>query len=294
MPPQKNPEIVVSGHLAWLTKKLGIEPWGQILIALLLTASITISGFLWSFNGRMSHVEGQLSILVAGRRIDEVAQYAKSQNLPKVTTAAEGAKASLTLAAKKKVPAPPEYFQMSIATLDSVNAANGPELEAQLQKVRIALAEYRSALQPPPKIDEDLRNLPVQPGVVTPNMVGERAVYRMKGNLTLPPKTNLVSDGAVFNGSEIPEGTSLLNPKTNSIALNQNEVSGLIIIARNQTLDGIIWKNVTFVNTHVVYAGGEVTLENVKFINCTFDSPATKQGSQVIEYAALLESLLRV
>jgi hypothetical protein len=60
MPTPKNPEIVVSGHLAWLTKKLGIEPWGQILIALLLMASITISGFLWTFNGRMSHVEGQL------------------------------------------------------------------------------------------------------------------------------------------------------------------------------------------------------------------------------------------
>lgn len=294
MPPPKQPEIVVSGHLAWLTKKLGIEPWGQILIAILLAASISIGGFLWSFNGRLSNIEGQLSILVAGRRIDEVAQYAKIKNLPKIAAAVEAAKASLAVATKKKALATPEYFQVSMAALDSANADNRTDVEIQLQKVRIALADYRSALQPKPKVDQDLQHIPLGPGIITPSMVGARAVYRIKGNLTLPPGVSLISEGTVLNGSENPEGTNLLNPKTNSIALNKNEVSGLIIIARNQTLDGIIWKNITFVNTHIIYAGGEVTLENVQFINCTFESPATKQGSQIVEYAALAESSLRV
>jgi hypothetical protein len=50
---------------------------------------------------------------------------------------------------------------------------------------------------------------------------------------------------------------------------------GGILEGKSQTLDGAFWKDVTFVNTRIIYNGGPMVLQNVRFENCVFDMPYT-------------------
>jgi hypothetical protein len=198
----------------------------------------------------------------------------------------------VTTLKREKSPANPEFFQDGIKSLDQIDRTAGHTFSTFA--TRVALAEYRSVLQNSPSIDPALARIPIGPGIITQDMVSGRGVYLVREELTVPPNKLLFSDGAVLNGSEIPEGASLLNPSTKFAAKNMDVVAGLIIFARNQALDGITWKNVTFVNTHIIYTGGDLNLVNVKFVNCTFDSPATPHGVSFIQYAALLEPSLSI
>jgi hypothetical protein len=110
--------------------------------------------------------------------------------------------------------------------------------------------------------------------------------YYFSRSLSLPSGAKLKSTHLV---AILSDGTSFVSPATHSINTNQNSVEGFIVIARNQTLDGITWKNVTFVNTHISYDGGDLHLENVRFVNCTFEAPANKQGTQFARFAVLVE-----
>lgn len=241
---------------------------------------------------RLSKIEGQLSVLLAGKKIEDIARYSKSDNVSKVFDSASAARTMLQEAANKRIPAPAEYFQESVNTLNAVDVKRDPGILKALQHVRISLAEYRSALQPEPKIDAKLKRITIGPGVFIPNTIDKRAWHKVNGNLRLPPNVNILSDGAVLNGSEIPEGTSLLNPQTDSIAVNNNTVIGLIITARRQVLDGIKWQNVTFTNTHIVYGRGDLYMDHVTFVNCTIEAPPTKNGTMLVNYVALGESSL--
>jgi hypothetical protein len=291
MPTPNQPEIVVSGHLAWLTKKLGIEPWGQILIAILFAASLSVGAFLWTFNGRMSKVEGQLSVLVSEHFLSEAAQYAKKGEIYKAITAADKAQTALQVVTKKRIAVPSEYFEESIAALNAAaqSASNQSELTTKLYQLRVGLALYRSALEQIPTIPKELVDLQLPPGgkIITSDMLHNRAVYRFTKGVNIPPKVHIGSDGAAINGSEIPRGMDLFNPTTRSLDVNDNSVNGLIIIGASQTLDGFRWKNVIFVGARIKYLGGEIVLDNVRFVNCTFDVPESAKGAEFADYAAL-------
>ena len=58
----------------------------------------------------------------------------------------------------------------------------------------------------------------------------------------------------------------------------------------SQTLDGTHWLGVTFVNMRIRYKGGEVELQNVRFINCTFEF---SNDPRAVEFALTLTSLGR-
>ena len=63
-----------------------------------------------------------------------------------------------------------------------------------------------------------------------------------------------------------------------------------LIRGGEQLLDGIHWHNVVFAKTRIRYEGGEVELDNVRFIDCTFDLPAVQRAADLAEYAAVLPS----
>lgn len=232
-------------------------------------------------------VEGQLKVLVAGRKIQEAARYAKGGQDNKASAIAREAKLLLAIAKRKRIPVGPEYFEDSVDALSDTTNQNAG-VNHDLQQVRLALAEYRSALEPPPAIDFSLPQIPLEPGVtVTPDMLGKRAAYRWIGSVALRPNVTILSEGAVLNASQNTAGVSFFTPPSKSVAYNRNKVEGFIMVAGTQVLDGIMWKNVVFENTHIIYEGGDVHLENVRFVNCTFEAPATKPGAQFAEFAAL-------
>jgi hypothetical protein len=60
----------------------------------------------------------------------------------------------------------------------------------------------------------------------------------------------------------------------------------MTFVGASQTLDGIHWENVIFINTRVKYLGGEVALNKVLFVNCTFELPQGPRGEKIANYVA--------
>jgi hypothetical protein len=69
--------------------------------------------------------------------------------------------------------------------------------------------------------------------------------------------------------------------------LTNTEFNKGIIQGGSQVLDSIRWSNATFVNTRIIYHGGPVYLENVKFLHCTFEISIGKAGDSVLRFASI-------
>jgi hypothetical protein len=61
-----------------------------------------------------------------------------------------------------------------------------------------------------------------------------------------------------------------------------------------QTLDGFRWINSTFVRFKIRYDGGEVELQNVRFVDCTFELPNDTRGNAVAAAIANLSPKLLI
>jgi hypothetical protein len=61
-----------------------------------------------------------------------------------------------------------------------------------------------------------------------------------------------------------------------------------------QALDGFSWRNIVFVNSQISYKGGPVILDNVTFVNCTFETGRNDEGIKLLQYAALDENTLEI
>jgi hypothetical protein len=82
-------------------------------------------------------------------------------------------------------------------------------------------------------------------------------------------------------------------PATGTLA-DKLVIDGATIVGGMQTLDGIYWSGVTFIGTHIKYRGGELALDHVTFVGCTFDAPDNSRGAQFANYVALLEPQLQI
>jgi hypothetical protein len=103
------------------------------------------------------------------------------------------------------------------------------------------------------------------------------AEYRSALKPPLPPDPATITCGSPFHDETLykPEV-----PMTNNL-------KNLTIRDCPQVLDGFAWANVVFINSHIVYKGGPVLLDNVTFINCTFDVVGSNAGPGILKYAAL-------
>ncbi len=65
--------------------------------------------------------------------------------------------------------------------------------------------------------------------------------------------------------------------------LNKGRANGpafLVVSGGGVTLDKMHLRNVIFLNVHIIYSGGPVQLENVSFLNCTFQVAPVTNGRQ--------------
>jgi hypothetical protein len=76
--------------------------------------------------------------------------------------------------------------------------------------------------------------------------------------------------GNLLDATSMPSGAEILEPPMSRIFADNVHVENLTIAGAAQTLDGIHWKNVTFIGTHLRYEGGELDLHDVRFIHCMF------------------------
>jgi hypothetical protein len=72
-------------------------------------------------------------------------------------------------------------------------------------------------------------------------------------------------------------------------------ITEFVIRDISQKLDGVFWKDMVFENVHVVYDGGPMAMQNVRFINCTFSMSDTwrtdKLANLILDYNIVSGSL---
>jgi hypothetical protein len=181
--------------------------------------------------------------------------YLDSGDKVRAAEVAYSAHVLLMAAKENRSPVPPGYFASTVALLNNLPAVSDADVASRLLSARVALAEYHSVLQPDPEIPAKQVAFKVRSGesIATEAMSGG-AVYRVSSQLTLPPKTDWQAAGAVVDGSAIPSGTDLLLTSGGSLSKNGDSIQGLTLNGVTQTLDGVEWKDVVFVNSRVRYA----------------------------------------
>lgn len=216
------------------------------------------------------------------------------------------AAAILTSTRMQARPAAPEFFEAGIRDLNRVLEAH-PENRRLLEHVtqaKIELAQLRSA-QPlgadgtgngeAPRVTQDevdaaTETAPVGPGATAPHAV------TIPGHVVLASPQAVgaesILDPATVKGTDIdatlmPETAEIILPPASRVFADNVRVEGLTIVGASQTLDGIHWKNVTFIGTRLRYEGGEVSLRNVRFLRCTFGFSSDERGARLATAVAL-------
>ena len=215
----------------------------------------------------------------------------------------------LMTARMRSEPAAPDFFERTIRELDRVLRSQ-PDDERLIEHVtlaRIELAQLRSA-QPAlaegaaggesgaPKngganpAASSNREINVGPGAQAPHAVN------IPGHVVLAApralSANELLDPSALRGSYIdatlmPDAAEILLPPSTRLMADGVRVDGLTMAGAAQTLDGIRWKDVVFVSTRLRYEGGEISLQNVRFVNCTFGFSTDARGARLADAIAL-------
>jgi hypothetical protein len=87
--------------------------------------------------------------------------------------------------------------------------------------------------------------------------------------------------GERLDATNMPTRAEILEPPSSRLFADNVRVENLTIAGAAQTLDGIHWKNVTFIGTRLRYEGGELDLHNVRFIRCMFGFNSDERGGRL-------------
>ncbi len=205
--------------------------------------------------------------------LDASARDAAAGNLSAAEIDADRAESFVTIARVEGRSAPPDFFTSAVAQLERVvqQSPGDRRLFEHVTSARIVLATFRSAQQTAPPA-------PAEGRIVID------APRRIQANQTLNP-TSL--RGRYLDATLLPEELEILSPPASRAFADNIRVETLTIAGAAQTLDGIRWRNVTFIDTHLRYEGGELSLENVRFVRCRFGLPQDERGARIANAIAL-------
>ena len=270
--------ILVRGRVRGLIEwKIPIPDWSPyLLLSVLLVAPLV---FGWNFGLRL-HAAGagvqaakppELTVQESVRNaFDSARGYATLGDWKHAIASANAAITILQNAESKHVRIPAESFDSLMGGLDGIAVSGqGPELKDDLMRARIVLAEYRSSLESAPLIPDD-RTMLAASRKLAPNS------HTRAGDFFLP----------VVDGYGLPKGAELLVSPSEVLA-SDVWVEDLTFLGGTQTLDGIHWRDVMFIRSHIRYQGGDLELRNVRFVNCTFEIAKTVRGENISRYITL-------
>ena len=198
--------------------------------------------------------------------LDAGALAAESGNLSAAEIDVDRAESFVTIAGLEHRTAPPDFFRSASAQLDRT-AQQNPDRRffEHVTSARIELAALRSAQETPPPEPASGSFLLYSP-------------RHIAANQTLAPAT---LRGKYLDGKQLPELSEILLPPSSRSLADNIRVENLTLAGAAQTLDGIRWRNVTFVGTRLRYEGGGLSLENVSFIRCRFGLPNDERGARI-------------
>jgi hypothetical protein len=202
--------------------------------------------------------------------------------------------------------ATPDFFERTVGQLDRVlrSHADNERLIEHVTLARIELAQLRSAQPDLPAGGEShaAKNGSASPAasaspeiLAGPGVQAPHAV-NIPGRVLLAAPRALVAnellDPAALGGNYVdatlmPDTSEVLLVPATRVMADGVRVDELTIAGASQTLDGIRWKDVTFVGTRLRYEGGEVSLQNVRFKNCTFGFSTNDRGARLADAIAL-------
>lgn len=272
------PKIVVKGTWAWAADRLGIPPWGQILIGILAAATIVLFPLLWSMHSDIAQINGKLTALPVSISQDLLTQAkddVSARNISRALRAVESAQNLLMRSKAKGVPASSDDFVAMIADLNILSET--PTLSNSVEGTRIVLANYKSALIPIPKFKG------AQATVEKSIIVSVEA--STVDQSTLPGSTLIAAPGTTFDMLTTPFFRRLNTAPS---------VTRVGFMNAHQELDGWRWHDVAFVNSIIRYEGGELELNNTRFIHCTFQMSDSPRSAKLANYIALGQTSLKI
>jgi len=248
--------------------------------------------------------------------LDESEHASAAGDLSAAEVAVDRAESIVTAARLDSRKAQPEFFLASLGGLDRIWSQH-PDNDLLFQHVtqaRIELAALRSAQSGTPDDAQDPAASIISPeppvlagtgaagsdgtatGTAKPdskgaaakvNRVSIAAPRNIAEDSTLDPRT---LGGNYLDATLMPETAEILLLLGKRSLVDNVRVENLTIAGASQTLDGIHWSNVTFIGTRLRYEGGELELQNVHFIRCTFGFSTDDRGARLANAIALGET----
>lgn len=208
----------------------------------------------------------------------ESLQAATSGNITAAEVAVDRSESILTAARLQSFTADRSFFSGANAALDTLIAKSQDErLFDHVTQARVSLAELRSSLNAPA-------------GDVS-GSVRIDAPRAIAANETFNPHA---LGGNYLDATLMPDTSEILLPPESRSFSDGVRVENITIAGAAQTLDGIRWRNVTFIGTRLRYEDGDLDLENVRFVRCRFGIPSDDRGSRFASALALGQSSITI
>jgi hypothetical protein len=297
----------------------GRSPWPRYLAWVVVIGALVLVGRL-AWEGSRYFLSTQRTAEVAPvatteppRSSGQVFPPWEHEMQVSIDAAAQDAKAGQTVAAEMDVDraalvatdvrlqsraAHADFFAVSIGGLDRVLASGSGDADLidHVTQARIALAELRSSQNGSPATQAGSN----EPAPATVSATGAKrdfnkisidAPREIDADSVLDPST---LGGKYLDATFMPETSEILLPPATRAFADNVRVENLTIAGAAQTLDGIHWRNVTFVGTHLRYESGELDLENVHFVNCRFGFPSDEGGARLANAIALGQTSITI
>jgi hypothetical protein len=197
--------------------------------------------------------------------------------------------------------AQPDFFGASLAELDRVLAVGSDDADMMdhVTQVRVALAELRSSQNGA----EETQAASEGVAPIATNATAAMAAKQGPKHVSIDAPRELAADsvldpttlgGKYLDATFMPDTSEILLPPATRGFADNMLVENLTIAGAAQTLDGIHWRNVTFVGTHLRYESGELDLQNVHFVNCRFGLPSDESGARLANAIALGQTSITI
>ncbi|MFZ0787125.1 MAG: hypothetical protein WAM67_15160 [Candidatus Acidiferrales bacterium] len=191
-----------------------------------------------------------------------------------------------------------DFFGVALGGLDRVitSGSGDADMMDHVTQARIALAELRSSQNGAPARQPESDELAPVVANATEAKGETRKILidaprELDADSVLDPST---LGGKYLDATFMPETSEILLPPATRAFADNVHVENLTIAGAAQTLDGIHWRNVTFVGTHLRYESGELDLDNVHFVNCRFGFPSDEGGARLANAIALGQTSITI
>ncbi|MFZ0884373.1 MAG: hypothetical protein WAN14_13335 [Candidatus Acidiferrales bacterium] len=243
--------------------------------------------------------------------LDDAATQGAAGNITADEVGVDRAAAIVTATRIQGQIATPDFFEAGIRALNRALQSH-PENQRLLEHVtqaKIELAQLRCAQPVAPAAGEQdpstgapqhvadggIASVPVGPGSKAPDAVAIPGHVVLASPRAVAAQSVLdatSAKGYYIDATLMPETLEIILPPPTRLFVDNVRVEGLTFEGASQTLDGIHWKNVTFIGTRLRYEGGQVSLNNVRFVRCTFGFSTDERGARLASAIALGQTSL--